>query len=127
MAEKEIAGVLLPTTQNIEKLPIPPIKKMREQNMIVALGSDFCPNAFCYNMGLVAHYACTNYRLTPKEAVVAATLNSAYALDQQKEVGSIEVGKAGDFLLLDAPSWVYVVYSFGDSFIASTIKRGVPL
>lgn len=53
---------------------------MREQNMIIALGSDFCPNAFCYNMSLAAHFACTNYRLTPKEALAAVTLNSAYAL-----------------------------------------------
>ncbi len=77
-------GVILPTTQNIEKLPIPPIKLMREHNMIVGLGSDFCPNAFCYNMGLASHFACTNYRLTPKEALVAATLNSAYALKLEK-------------------------------------------
>ncbi len=48
--------------------------------MIVALGTDFCPNAFCYNMSLASHFACTNYRLTPKEALVAATLNSAFAL-----------------------------------------------
>jgi imidazolonepropionase len=80
---------LLPTTQNIEKLPIPPIKKMREYNMIVGLGTDFCPNAYCFNMGLTAHYACTNYRLTPKEAIVAATLNSAYALNLHEKVGSI--------------------------------------
>lgn len=66
MSKNDIVGILLPTTQNIEKLPIPPIKKMREHNMIVALGSDFCPNAFCFNMGLTAHYSCTNYRLTPK-------------------------------------------------------------
>ncbi len=48
--------------------------------MIVALGTDFCPNAFCYNMSLASHFACTNYRLTPKEALVAATLNSSFAL-----------------------------------------------
>ncbi len=70
--------------------------------MIVALGSDFCPNAFCYNMSLTAHFACTNYRLTPKEALAAVTLNSAYALQVQHKVGSIEVGKDADLLLLDA-------------------------
>lgn len=66
MAENNVAGLLLPTTQNIEKLPVPPIKLMRQYNMILALGSDFCPNAHCYNMSLVCHLACTNYRLTPK-------------------------------------------------------------
>ena len=95
--------------------------------MIVGLGSDFCPNAFCYNMGLAAHYACTNYRLTPKESIVAATLNSAYALNLHNELGSIQVGKKADMLILDTESWVYAVYSFGDSFIWKVIKNGVAL
>lgn len=80
MSANNIVGTLLPTTQNIEKLPVPPMNLMRKHNMIVSLGSDFCPNAFCYNMSLTSHYACTNYRMTPKEVIVAATLNSAYAL-----------------------------------------------
>ena len=92
--------------------------------MITALGSDFCPNAFCFNMGLTAHYACSNYRMTPTEAIVGATLNSAFALGLEKEVGSIEVGKKADLLVLDAEEWVYVVYSFGDSFIKHVIKEG---
>lgn len=80
MSQHNIAAIMLPTTQNIEKLPIPPIKKMREMNSIMALGTDFCPNAFSYNVCMSAHFLCTNYRATPKEALVAATLNSAYAL-----------------------------------------------
>ena len=95
--------------------------------MIVGLGTDFCPNAYCFNMGLTAHYACTNYRLTPKEAIVAATLNSAYALNLHEKVGSIQIGKYGDMLLIDAQSWVYVVYSFGDSFVQKVIKNGIVL
>ena len=95
--------------------------------MIVALGSDFCPNAFCYNMGLTSHYACTNYRLTPKEAITGATLNAAYALNLHEKVGSIEEGKAADMLILDIENWVYSVYSFGDSYIHKVIKNGVCL
>jgi imidazolonepropionase len=52
-------------------------------------------------------------------------LNSAYALNVHDKVGSIEVGKAADMLLIEAESWVYVVYSFGDSFISKVIKNGV--
>ena len=48
--------------------------------MIMALGTDFCPNAFCYSMPLTMHLACVNYRLTPQESLVAGTLNAAYAL-----------------------------------------------
>jgi imidazolonepropionase len=90
--------------------------------MIVALGSDFCPNAYCYNMMLVAHLACVNYRLTPKEALAAATINSAYALGVSERVGSIEEGKKGDIVLLDAPDWVCLMYMFGDSPIEAVIK-----
>lgn len=125
MAENKIAAVLLPTTQNIEKLPIPPIKLLRQYNGIAAIGSDFCPNAFCYNMGLVCHYACINYRLTPKETLAAATINSAYSLGISESQGSIEVGKKGDILLLDAPDWVCLMYYFGDTPIETVIKEGL--
>lgn len=89
MSEHKIAAVLLPTTQNIEKLPVPPIKQMRENGLILALGTDFCPNAFCYSMPLTMHLACVNYRLTPQESLAAGTLNSAYALNRSKLIGSI--------------------------------------
>ena len=95
--------------------------------MITALGSDFCPNAFSYNMQLTSHYACTNYRLTPSESITAATLNAAYSLNLHERVGSLEEGKAGDMILLDVENWVYAVYSFGDSFIEKVIKNGVVL
>lgn len=115
---------MLPTTQNIEKLPIPPIKLFREHNVITALGSDFCPNAHCYNMALVCHLACTNYRMTPKEALAAATINSAYALGVSESQGSLEVGKKGDVLLLDVPDWVCLMYHFGDTAIEGVVKEG---
>lgn len=124
MAEHKIAAIMLPTTQNIEKLPVPPIKMMREHNAIVALGSDFCPNAHCYNMALVCHLACTNYRMTPKEALSAATINAAYALGVSDSQGSIEEGKKADILLLDAPDWVCLMYHFGDTPIDAVIKEG---
>jgi len=92
--------------------------------MITALASDFCPNAYCYNMALVSHLACTNYRMTPKEALAAATLNAAFSLGIADKVGSLEVGKQGDLILLDAPDWVCVVYMFGDTPLNSVIKRG---
>jgi imidazolonepropionase len=56
--------------------------------------------------------------------LVAATLNSAYALKLEGQVGSIEEGKQADMILLEAEEWVYFVYSFGDSFISKVIKNG---
>lgn len=95
--------------------------------MIVALGSDFCPNAYCYNMALVCHLACTNYRLTPKQTLAAATINSAYALGLSDKIGSIQQGKKGDIVLLDSPDWVCLMYMFGDTPIAAVIKQGTIL
>jgi imidazolonepropionase len=69
--------------------------------MIVALGSDFCPNAFCYSMPLTIHLACRNFGLLPNEAIVAATLNAAYSINRESMCGSIEVGKLGNFAILE--------------------------
>ena len=97
---------------------------MREHNNITALGSDFCPNAYCYNMAHACHLLCANYRLTPKESLAAATINSAYALCVSDSVGSLQEGKKGDILLLDAPDWVCLMYYFGDTPIEAVIKEG---
>lgn len=75
-------------------------------------------------MALVCHLACTNYRLTPKEALAAATINSAYALGLSETQGSLEEGKKGDILLLDAPDWVCLMYHFGDTPIEAVFKEG---
>lgn len=93
----------------------------------MALGSDFCPNAFCYSMPLTMHFACVNYRLTPQESLVAGTLNSAYALKRSDRLGSIEAGKQADMLLFDHPAWQYIMYSFGETRPVKVIKAGRPL
>jgi len=113
MAENKIAAVLLPTTALQLKLKPPPSRKMIENGCIVALGSDFNPNAHCLSMPLVLYFACTLYGLTMPEALVAATINSAYALGKSDQVGSLEVGKRGDFLILDCPAWEHLIYQVG--------------
>ena len=90
----------------------------------MALGSDFCPNAFCYSMQMVMHYACVNYRMFPEEAISAATINSAYALNRSDRVGSIEKHKQGDIVLIDAENWLYVIYGFGSNIVNTVIKKG---
>lgn len=60
----------------------------------------------------------------PSEALAAVTLNAAAALNRHKTVGSIEVGKLGDFVILDAPTWVHLIYQISDSPIWKVIKKG---
>ncbi len=74
---------------------------MVRQGMVVAIGSDFCPNAHCLSMPLAMHLACRNFGLTIPEAITAATLNSAYALCREDSSGSIEAGKWANFVVLD--------------------------
>lgn len=77
MHEKFITAVILPTTHFLLKLKDPPVRKMIDSGVIVALGSDFNPNAHCMSMPFVMNLACVNLKMTVNESLVAATLNSA--------------------------------------------------
>lgn len=90
----------------------------------MALGSDFCPNAFCFSMQLTMHYGCVNYRMFPHEAISAATLNAAFALNRSDRVGSIEKHKQADIVLVEAENWLYVIYGFGSNSVSKVIKKG---
>ena len=69
--------------------------------MIVALGSDFNPNAYCLAMPVVMHLACVNLRMSLAESLAAATINSAHSLGRSETHGSIEVTGA-KFVLSDS-------------------------
>lgn len=124
MALHSTVGVLLPTTQYILHLKVPPAREMLDQGVPVALGSDFNPNAWCLSMPLVMHLACVNYRFSMNEALVASTLNAAASMGVSDKYGSIEVGKAADLLILDAPRWEHLIYQMVDPPISAVIKAG---
>ena len=110
MAEHDVVGVLLPTTAFLLRLTPPPARSMIEGGVPVAIGTDFNPNAPTCSMPAVMNLACVTMRLTMEEALVASTINSAAAIGVAEKVGSIEVGKRGDFLLLSTPVWEHIVY-----------------
>merc|ERR1712176_812678 len=95
------------------KLKPPPTRKMMDNDVICAIASDFNPNAFCQNMPLVMYFGCTCYNMTMDEALVGATINSAYALGVEDRVGSLEVGKRGDLLILSVDNWEHLIYRVG--------------
>ncbi|KAG7495523.1 putative imidazolonepropionase [Solea senegalensis] len=113
MAEAKTAAVLLPTTAYILRLPQPRARDMLEAGVIVALGSDFNPNAYCCSMPIVMHLACVNMKMSMTEALAAATINAAYALGRSHTHGSLEVDKHGDLLLLNATRWEHLIYQLG--------------
>uniref|UniRef100_A0A3Q4H0G4 imidazolonepropionase n=1 Tax=Neolamprologus brichardi TaxID=32507 RepID=A0A3Q4H0G4_NEOBR len=108
MAKAKTAAVLLPTTAYILRLPQPRARDMLDAGVIVALGSDFNPNAYCCSMPIVMHLACVNMRMSMPEALAAATINAAYALGRSHTHGSLEVNKHGDLLLLN-----HLIYQLG--------------
>jgi len=124
MAKKPTVAVLLPTTAYLLRLEVPPARKMIEHNVPVALGSDFNPNAHCMSMPFVMNLACVTMKLTMNEALVASTINSAASLDRSATNGSIEVGKYGDFVVLNNPNWEHLIYELVDPPIQYVIKKG---
>jgi len=97
---------------------------MIEAGVPVALGSDFNPNAHCMSMPMVMNMACVNMKMTMNEALVAATINAAGSLNKGATHGSLEVGKVGDLLILNAPRWEHLVYQMVDPPLEHVIKKG---
>jgi imidazolonepropionase len=64
-------------------------------------------------------------KLTVEESLTAATLNGAYSLRLAHETGSIETGKRADFVLIDAPSYLHLVYHFGVNLVRAVFRDGV--
>jgi imidazolonepropionase len=73
---------------------------------------------------MVIVLAVLQMKLTIEEALVAATLNAACSLDLGEELGSIEVGKRADLVLLDAPNVLHLVYHYGINPVAAVVKSG---
>jgi len=125
MARRPTFAVLLPTTAYVLRLEPPPARKLIDANVPIALGSDYNPNVHCLSMPLVMNLACVNLKMTMNEALVAATINAAGSLGKSETHGSLEVGKVGDMIILDAPKWEHLIYQLGDPPISAVIKRGV--
>ncbi|XP_072257382.1 probable imidazolonepropionase [Pyxicephalus adspersus] len=113
MAAAKCSAVLLPTTAYILRLKQPRARDMLNAGVIVSLGSDFNPNAYCFSMPMVMHLACVNLKMSLNEALAAATINAAYSLGKSHTHGSLEVGKQGDAVIINAPRWEHLIYQFG--------------
>jgi imidazolonepropionase len=124
LARRPTVAVLLPTTAYVLRLTPPPARQLIDAGVPVALGSDFNPNAHCSSMPLVMNMACILFRMTMPEALVAATLNAAASMNRSKTHGSLEVGKVGDLIVLDAPRWEHLIYQFPDPPITHVFKKG---
>ncbi|MDJ0623890.1 MAG: imidazolonepropionase [Desulfocapsaceae bacterium] len=126
MASAGVIANLLPVTAYSLKKNYADARLMIEKNLPVALATDCNPgSSFTESMQFVIGLAVLNMDMTPSEALTAATLNAAYSIGLADRVGSLEVGKQADFLLLDGESPAIIAYHAGVSSVASVYKKGV--
>lgn len=117
---------LLPGAALFLGLPWPPARKIIDAGLPLALASDFNPGSSpTGNMGLMISLACICLRMLPEEALNAATLNSAYAMGLEDELGSIRIGKKANILITKPiPGYEYLPYAFGSNHIETVLLNG---
>jgi len=101
-----------------------PARKMIEMGIPVALATDFNPNCWTESMQMIIALACYHMKMSPAEALSAATINAACAIGRQEEIGSLEVGKKADIIVFDVPNHNFLPYQFGVNLVSKVIKSG---
>lgn len=129
LAHSQTVGVVTPTVNfNFGSAEFADARKLIDAGCAVALSTDFNPgSAPCPSQPMAMAIACRYQKLLPAEALNAATINAAYAIGMGELVGSIEVGKQADLLILDAVDHRLISNEFGGSLISSVFKRGVKI
>jgi imidazolonepropionase len=126
LAGSRTVAVMLPGTVfslGLERYA--PARTMIDQGCALALASDFNPGSSpILSMPLIQAIACTQMRMTPAESLVGATLNAAWALNRQDEVGSLAPGKRADFLILDGDDYRLVPYRAGHNPVRTVFLGG---
>jgi imidazolonepropionase len=125
MVEKGVIAVLLPAAAfSLMMGRYADARLMIDCGVPVALGTGFSADCWVENQQLVVAMACHFMRMTPAEAITAATVNAAYAVNRAGEVGSLEVGKRADVIVLNAPNHRFLGYRFGVNLVDKVIKNG---
>jgi imidazolonepropionase len=102
-----------------------PAEKILAANGVLALASDLNPGTtWGESMQMVLALACRYMRLTPAQAIAAATINAAQAIGLEGQVGSLEPGKLADVLILDVPDYRHLGYRYGTNLVSSVLKAG---
>ena len=125
MARAGVVATLLPGTAFSLKEPYPKARYMIDKKCAVALATDMNPGScFTESIPLIFALATIYMNMTVEEAVSALTINGAAALNRAETVGSIDIGKRGDIVILEFPSYKYIPYHLGVSCVEKVIKNG---
>jgi imidazolonepropionase len=126
LAGSSTIGTLLPTAAFFLRMPFQPARELIDANCAIALATDYNPGSSpSGNMNLVVALSCIQMKMLPEEAINAATINGAYAMDLASEVGSISIGKKANLIITQpVPSLNYLPYSFGNNLVEKIMLNG---
>ena len=126
LENSECMPTILPSCSFFLGIPYGPATKMIERGLPVALATDYNPGSSpSGNMNFVSSLGCTQMKMTPEQVINATTINTAYAMGVEKELGSICVGKKANlFITKEITSYSYLPYSFGENLINKVIING---
>jgi imidazolonepropionase len=126
LSNSDTIATLLPSCSLFLGIPFADARTLIDHNIPVALASDFNPGSTpSGNMNLVVSLACIRQKMLPEEAINAATLNGATAMELSEHYGSITKGKVANlFISKEMPSLAYLPYSFGSNLIEKVILKG---
>ena len=129
LAKSNTVATLLPGCDfhlGLEKYA--PARALIDSGTIVALATDYNPGTSpTVSMPMILSLACSQLRMTPAEAIVAATVNAAYSLRREKQIGSLEAGKQADIAIFDVDDYREIPYYFGVNKCWMTLKKGRPV
>ncbi|MFZ5810118.1 MAG: imidazolonepropionase [Chloroflexota bacterium] len=126
LGQSETVAVALPCTPfGLAERDYTPARKILDAGGILAIATDLNPGtAWCGNMQFAIALACRYLRLTPSQAIAAATINAAAAIQRADRIGSIEVGKQADLIVLNVDDYRHLGYRFGTNLVKTVIKKG---
>lgn len=126
LGKSDTVAVALPCTPfGLAEKEYTPAHKLMEANAILALATDCNPGtSWNESMQFAIALACRYMKLTPAQAIAASTINSAHAIRRSDMIGSIEVGKQADMLIMSVPDYRHIGYRYGTNLVKQVIKRG---
>jgi len=124
LVKKGIIGTFLPTTPFCYLGTYAKARDIIKAGLPVALGTDLSAADMCESMQMMMTIAILQMRMTTEEALTAATINAAHAIERAKEIGSLEVGKKADIVIFDAPNHKYFSYHYGVNLAEKIFKNG---
>lgn len=125
LSENNVMATLLPCTAFCLAKPYAPARRIIDNGGAVALASDFNPGScFANSVPLMLALAVINMKMTIEEAITGITLNGAAALNRADSIGSIEIGKQADIVILKYPNYKFLVYNTGSNIVENVLKAG---